>query len=76
MVRPEGWSGFDVTVEVAGQALKEYEDEDVPDEERSLTRYVEVVTGTKFGIRVKLDASFKWFKQIITFESGSIICSN
>jgi len=76
MVRPEGWNGCDVAVEVARQALKEYEDEDVPDEERSLTRYVEVVTGAKFGIRVKLDASFKWFKQTVAFESELIICLN
>lgn len=51
--------GVEVTIQVDEVALKEYEDEDEDNPEKTHIRYVEAVSGKEFKIIVKLEKGFR-----------------
>lgn len=46
--------GVEVTVEVDGQPLKEFTDQGLEEEPRTITRYVEAVSGKRFILKVEV----------------------
>lgn len=60
--------GVEVTVDVDGNPLKEYEDRDEEEPEKTITRYVEAQSGKKFSIRVKCSKECKFKGDSITFR--------
>jgi hypothetical protein len=60
--------GVKVEVTVKGGALKEYEDPDIEEEERTVTRYIEAVSGQVFEISAIVLPNFKFKGNRISFQ--------
>ena len=45
--------GVVIEIIVKGTALKEYEDDELDEDERTVTRYIEAVSGQEFAVRIK-----------------------
>ncbi|THY27019.1 hypothetical protein D6D00_05256 [Aureobasidium pullulans] len=52
--------GVEITVVVDGEDLHEYQDTDMEDEENTVTKYVEAVTGANFAIKACVSQYFKY----------------
>ncbi|THX60033.1 hypothetical protein D6D06_01596 [Aureobasidium pullulans] len=52
--------GVEITVVVDGEDLHEYQDTDMEDEENTVTKYVEAVTGANFAIKACVSQQFKY----------------
>jgi hypothetical protein len=52
--------GFEVQILVNGQVLPEYEKEKEPEDDDTVTKYVEAQSGKEFAIKYKFNVSFKW----------------
>ncbi|GAB7364864.1 hypothetical protein MBLNU230_g5656t1 [Neophaeotheca triangularis] len=52
--------GVEVTVEVDGQPLKEFTDQELEEEPRTITRYVEAVSGKRFILKVEVNKHAKF----------------
>lgn len=55
------FKGIEVTVQVAGADLKEYEDEDESSDDtpKTVSRYVESVSGAAFAVKVRIPKNYK-----------------
>lgn len=60
--------GFEVTISVNGEALKEYTDSTLQEEERTVTRYIEAVSGREFSVSLKA-------KKGTHFQGTCLACS-
>lgn len=60
--------GLDVSIKVNGQVLREYEGDDIEDEERTVTRYVEAVSGDTFEIELKVQQGFDFIGDALGFD--------
>jgi hypothetical protein len=52
--------GIQVTISVNGEDLHEYIDPDKKDEPRAVTKYIEAVTGAKFGFKITVPKGFEY----------------
>ncbi|KAK6396689.1 hypothetical protein LTR65_008587 [Meristemomyces frigidus] len=57
----------EVAIFVDGVALREYEDTDIEEEDRTVTRYVEATSGKSFQIHLKVETSCKFFGDCLAF---------
>lgn len=62
--------GVEVTIVSGNAKLKEYEDDDIELEgqERTITRYVEAVSGQEFEIHWRVDESVEFLGDCMTFH--------
>lgn len=60
--------GVDVCIKVDGQALREYEDNDTEDEDRTVMRYIEAVSGQVFELQIEVKQNFKFFGDVLSFD--------
>ena len=60
--------GVKVEVFVNGQALTEHTDKDLDNDERTITRYIEAISGEEFEIRVELDEEFKFKGNCLSWD--------
>ncbi|KAK1057011.1 hypothetical protein LTR74_014470 [Friedmanniomyces endolithicus] len=51
--------GIDISITVAGQALIEHQDSDEEEQDRTVTRYIEAVSGQVFAVRLTAQKGFK-----------------
>lgn len=75
MVHHEDINGLEVTVQIDGSPAVEYEnDEDIEvvpgpagahQAARTVSKYIEAVTGAKFSIRMSFSRTFKWDSPVI-----------
>ena len=59
---------IEVSIEVDGEPLEEYKDDEEEDQPGSVTRYVEATTDAAFGIKVRLKRSFKFVTDAVWFD--------
>lgn len=52
--------GVEVDIIVNGEALKQYEDTELQEDKRTVTRYIEAVAGQVFAVRTTLSPDFKF----------------
>ena len=60
--------GVKIEIIVNGAALKEYEDDTVNDEERTVTRYVEAASGQVFEVLIEVSPAFKFEGERVRFQ--------
>ncbi|KEQ87734.1 hypothetical protein M438DRAFT_342867 [Aureobasidium pullulans EXF-150] len=60
--------GVKVTVVVDGEDLHEYQDTDMEDEENTVTKYVEAVTGANFAIKFKGSRELEYKGEYLSLE--------
>jgi hypothetical protein len=75
MVHHGDFPGLEVTVQIAGSPAVEYEDDEeievapgpvgVYQAARTVSKYVEAVTGAEFSIKVSFSRTFKWDSPVI-----------
>ncbi len=56
----KGVDGIEVTILVDGKDLKEYVDENSQEEERTVSKYVEAVSGKSFAVRCRVSKKAKF----------------
>ena len=64
------YKGIEVTVQVAGVDLKEYEDEDESSYEdpKTVSKYIEAVSGAKFAVKVRVPKTYKMKGNAVSFH--------
>lgn len=60
--------GLAVNIKVNGQILKEYNDSDLAAEDRTVTRYIEAVSGDIFEIGLQVEKGFRFFGDALSFD--------
>ncbi|THX83186.1 hypothetical protein D6D05_03603 [Aureobasidium pullulans] len=60
--------GVEITVVVDGEDLHEYQDTDMEDEENTVTKYVEAVTGANFAIKFKGSRELEYKGEYLSLE--------
>ncbi|KAL2032885.1 hypothetical protein VTO58DRAFT_106057 [Aureobasidium pullulans] len=60
--------GVEITVVVDGEDLHEYQDADMEDEENTVTKYVEAVTGANFTIKIMVPKKFGFEGTCLSFH--------
>lgn len=60
--------GVTVEVTVNDLALREHQDHDLEEEDRTVTRYIEATSGQVFAIRLHLDPSFAFLSNCLVCE--------
>lgn len=60
--------GVEITVVVDGEDLHEYQDTDMEDEENTVTKYVEAVTGANFAIKIMVPKKFGFEGTCLSFH--------
>ena len=60
--------GVEVNIVVNKKPLKEYQDSDVEEEHRTVTRYVEAVSNQVFEIHMTIEKGFKFRGNCLTFK--------
>jgi hypothetical protein len=60
--------GVEITVVVNGEDLHEYQDTDMEDEENTVTKYVEAVTGANFAIKITMPKGFAFGGDCLSFR--------
>ncbi|KAF2160292.1 hypothetical protein M409DRAFT_29147 [Zasmidium cellare ATCC 36951] len=68
MAVTEDFPGIEVTVEVDGVALKEYEDKDEAEPAKTVTRYIEAAHGKNFTVTVKMSKGFRLRNNALSFQ--------
>lgn len=68
MVVSESIPGIEVEVIVGGVALKEHQDHDLEEEDRTVTRFIEATPGEIFTVRINVLPN-------VRFESDHIACN-
>ena len=68
MAVTEHLPGVTITVVVDGVDLKEYRDADIQEETRTITRYIEAVSGKNFEIYITLDKDCEFFGEDLSFR--------
>ncbi len=68
MVVTDDIPGLEVTVTVNDEALKEYHETGLDEGERMTTRYIEAVSGQQFAIKMRVDDSFLFKGNCISFH--------
>ncbi len=64
----KGVEGIEVTLSVDGKDLNEYVDENNRDEEKTVSRYVEAVSGKDFAVRCRISREAKFEGDSISFK--------
>ena len=61
--------GIEVTVQVAGVDLKEYEDDDEAgnQDDKTVSKYVEAVSGAAFAVKVQVPREYKMTSNALAF---------
>ncbi|KAK5171285.1 uncharacterized protein LTR77_004429 [Saxophila tyrrhenica] len=78
MVRSNDIPGLVVEVTVGGEALREYQKDDLEDVARTTTRYIEAVTGQEFVVSIKLLEDFKFMGNCLAakvYADGTMLTS-
>ena len=57
--------GLEVTILVDGKPLKEYRNADDPDEEGTITRWIEAADGKNFVVHIKAGKNFKYKAEVL-----------
>ncbi|KAK5005815.1 hypothetical protein LTR60_006144 [Cryomyces antarcticus] len=60
--------GIEVAITVNGNDLKEYEEDDIVNEPKTVTKYIEATSGVNFGIRYSVARRFPMKGDCITFS--------
>ena len=63
------FKGIEITVQVAGTNLKEYEDDDEAgnDDGKTVAKYVEAASGAPFAVRVRVPRKYKMTSNALAF---------
>ncbi len=59
---------IEVTITVDGQAVKEYTDSELKDEDRTVNRYIEASSGQIFAVRLSIGRRFKFRSHCVAFQ--------